>query len=107
MPIKKTTASTVFKFIVEDGKIIMGNVAYHKDLVSNEKKVSGGGMFNINKKDELIRFFGSSYKYGWPDVEEVKAAVNNWKVYIQKGKLLGKDYKITIDTQFEGSIKLN
>lgn len=44
------------KFIIEDDKLIFSKCNLHKELVRNEKKVQGGGLFKFiyDTQTELI-----------------------------------------------------
>lgn len=69
------------KFIVEDGCIIMCKVTYHKELVTDKELVRGGGSFMFTDDNKGIKFYGSSYDFGAPYLEDIQKAFKECKVY--------------------------
>jgi len=108
MPIKKTTHNIVPKYIIQNNRVVIGKVAYHKDLITGKIGVQGGGMFIINHKEATLLLYGDSYKLGPPDMDALKKAVKNWKIYTNKSckVLLDDKFTISIKTR-DGIITLN
>lgn len=67
------------KFIIEDNNLILGRVEYHKELVTDETLVCGGGWFTI--KNDIIRLYGDSFDFGQPTLEDIKNCIENNNVY--------------------------
>lgn len=72
------------KFIIEDGNLILSKCIYHKDLVTDETKVKGGGMFKYNPDKNMFTFYGVSFDYGPAEVEDIKACIEAGRVYSDK-----------------------
>ena len=68
-------------FIVEDGKIKIGKVRFHKDLAENKDNVRGGGEFKLNKDDRTFTLFGKSHDFGPADKDEVQALIDQDQVW--------------------------
>jgi len=109
MPIKKVMSNQVLKYILEDNKLVMGKVAYHKELAKNVDKVQGGGMYRTDITKRTVILFGDSYKFGPPDLKALQSAIDNWKVYtsVKQNHKLDARYKISIQTAGKGIILLN
>lgn len=93
------------KFIIEDGKLIIGKVFYHKDLCTDPTKVKGGGWF-YNKDINEIVFHKDSHDFGKASLEDVKSCVINNCVVDKRGDKILIGYKFYYDTGSE-LIKLN
>lgn len=72
------------KWILEDGKIVIGKVTYHYQLCSydgpleNQRKhVSGGGAFLYNPEDDSFLLYGISSDFSQCEREAVQFAVDN------------------------------
>jgi len=98
----------VNKYIVEDDCIVMAKCDYHKQLVIDNTKVQGGGMFTLDTKKKTIIFYGDSYKFGGVDKEDMQRAVNDKKIYMgrKRKKFPYTEYKLIIIFNKE-HIKLN
>lgn len=75
------------KFIVTIDRFVMGNVDYHKDLVSRgsgdaSKPVLGGGRWETDNDNNILYLWGSSVDYGWASPEQVKRAIESEETYI-------------------------
>lgn len=70
------------KFIIEDGKLIMMKVTYHKEIVTDATKVKGGGWFKFIPDKNLFVFFGESIDFGKAKFEDIKKCVENSQVYL-------------------------
>lgn len=67
------------KFIVEDGKLVIEKITFHKQLVVNKDNVRGGGWFHFIPETKTILLYGSSSDFGKAKLEDVsKAVVNGW-----------------------------
>ncbi len=69
------------KFIIEDGKLILMKVVYHKDIVKDKTKVRGGGSFRYLPETNTFVFSGSSYDFGTAKFEDIKSCVESGNVY--------------------------
>lgn len=69
------------KFIVEDDKLIIGKVSYHKDLVSDKEKVKGGGWWSLNKDTNTFTLKGDSHDYGRASIEDIKNCIDKGNVF--------------------------
>lgn len=61
------------KWIINDGNLIIGNVEIHDELHSGKmdrNKTIGGGKWLIDKKNNIMYFFGRSIDYGQVTKEE-------------------------------------
>jgi hypothetical protein len=65
------------KYIIEDGRLILGKVIFHKELVNDIAKVTGGGWFYFMSKDNTFLLYSSSHDFGQATLEQVKSAVDN------------------------------
>ena len=74
------------KFIIEDDCLIMMNVAYHSQIVTQKNKVNGGGWFLENELSNTYTFYGDSKDYGKASVEDIQACINNGKVFFSTCK---------------------
>ena len=61
------------KYILSKGKIILGVVDYHRQIVSDHTDTVGGGFWEI--KDDKLYLFGKSMDFGSPYIEDVKEAI--------------------------------
>lgn len=55
------------KFVIYEGKIILGRVDYHKDLLPpnyDVTKIDGGGVFTYCRENKVIVLSGSSHDFG-------------------------------------------
>jgi hypothetical protein len=63
------------KFLVSRSKLLLGNVSNHRDLLTNQKKIQGGGSWVYLKERKLIIFFGTSAEFGPVSFNEL---VKSW-----------------------------
>jgi len=82
------------KFIIEDGCLIIQKVTFHKDIVTDPTKVTGGGWFKFISEDSSFNFYGKSEDFGKATFEKIKECIQNKQVYKYKGKMLeiSEDY---------------
>ena len=95
------------KFIVESDELIIGKCTFHKELAENKDNVKGGGWFNYDHSKKTFTFFGESHDFGKAEIEDIKEAIENDKVYansMRSRKLT--DHKFIYYTGTE-CIKLN
>ena len=72
------------KFIIEDGKLILAKVTFHKELVTDQTKVKGGGWFRFINETNTFVLFGESNDFGKAKLEDIKQCVENNQVYNDK-----------------------
>ena len=91
------------KFIVEDGNLIMGKVEIHRNLVTDDAKVSGGGFFNYDYNNRSFIFSGYSFEYGKAMYDDIRECVLNNKVFSNKYLThnISKDYTFYYNTGTE------
>ena len=65
------------KYIIEDGKLFIGKVTFHKELAENINNVKGGGFFHFDTETNTFYLYGKSHDFGQAKIEDVKNAVNN------------------------------
>lgn len=88
--------------------LIMGKVDFHKRLALDKTMVRGGGWFTYNDEDKSFTFWGDSSDFGRASLENVKAAVENDKVFTNRylTHSIAKDFKFYYGRQSE-IVKLN
>jgi hypothetical protein len=59
--------------------LIVGKVSYHRQLLHPSLKVLGGGLWSI--VGNTMSLFGSSHEFGAFNIDDVKVAVENKRVY--------------------------
>lgn len=69
------------KFIIETDDelgdcLIIAKCTYHKQIVTDEKKVKGGGWWElVDNKTFLL--FGESHEFGRASIEDIKKCIEN------------------------------
>jgi hypothetical protein len=91
------------KFIIEGDRLVMSKVIYHKELVTDETKVKGGGWFKFDQATNTFIFSGSSFDFGQARIEDIKQCVESGNVFSYKfsDDSLTGDHKFAYDTQTE------
>lgn len=74
------------KFIIERDEeegdcLIISKVTYHRDLVTIKEEVKGGGWFHYDSEINAFTFYGESHDFGASTFEDIKACVENKKVF--------------------------
>jgi hypothetical protein len=97
------------KYIIEDGALIISNVTYHKEMVIDKTKVSGGGWFVMNNEHKTLLFRSYSADFGRATLEDVKKCVEDKKVYTNPFSEhdISDQYKIYYETESGEIIPLN
>jgi len=72
------------KFIIEDGKLILMKVTYHKEIVTDATKVKGGGWFRYLQFSDMFVFSGSSEDFGTAKFDDIKQCVVGGNVFSHK-----------------------
>lgn len=87
------------KFIIEDDRLIISKVTYHKDMVTNVEKVRGGGWFRYNADTKTFIFHGDSHDFGKAKMEDVARCVADDKVFTNRysPRSIATDYKFAYD----------
>lgn len=95
------------KFIVEGDNLIIAKCTFHKQLVTDESKVKGGGLWNWDKERREFKLYGESTDYGYASEEDVKACIKSGNVYFSYigGKQI-TDHTFYLNTGIE-TIQLN
>ena len=101
------------KFIIETDDeegdcLIIAKCTYHKQLVTFENKVKGGGWWELDKENSLFTLYGESFDFGKAKFEDVLNCVRNKKVFSSVSLLrnLTEDFKFQYKNQFGEIIKL-
>ena len=91
------------KYIIEDNNLILSKVGLHKELVTNDDLVKGGGWFRMNNDTKTFTFHGESFQYGRASLEDVKMCIEADKVFTNKHRThsIANDFKFVYDTQSE------
>jgi hypothetical protein len=63
------------KWIINNNEIIMGNVEFHKDLLTDHTKTIGGGYYYYDNDTETMLFYSSSSDFGSVTEEQFNNAV--------------------------------
>lgn len=73
------------KFIINSGKIIMGDVEYHADLLAKEEHrlTVGGGYFYFHTRHAVLFFYGSSSEFGYCTQEKFDEAIKNFEMPVK------------------------
>lgn len=69
------------KFIIQDDKLILMKVTFHKEIVTNPTNVKGGGWFKYVSETNTFIFSGDSYDFGKAKFDDIKQCVENGEVY--------------------------
>lgn len=65
------------KWIINEGRFKMANVAYHKDIARDHSTTKGGGFWNRDDENKTLYLWGVSSDFGYSDPEVVKEAIEN------------------------------
>ena len=68
------------KWIVNNNQLIIGNVKYHEDLLSPQRKrneTDGGGMWYLDRANKITYFWGVSQDFGGVSEETFQKAIDN------------------------------
>lgn len=82
------------KFIINNNKIILGDVIYHLELVTEglkKEETIGGGRYLVYPElyGDIVFFYGSSFEFGKLNKEQFDLALTNSQLLPE-----WKDYKI-------------
>lgn len=78
---------TIFpKFIIETDDelgdcLILAKCTYHKQLVTDIKKVKGGGWWTLDKDTSIFTLHGDSHDFGRAKIEDIANCVQHKKVF--------------------------
>ena len=75
------------KWIIEDSKLTLGKVTYHKQLAVNTKNVKGGGSFTLDSEAKTLLLWGKSHDFGSAELDLVKQAFDSGMMYTGARKL--------------------
>ena len=68
------------KFIIENGKLKMGRVGFHKEMATNWSDVIGGGWFRKNEDEKTMLFHDRSIDFGSVTFEQIKECFDNGNI---------------------------
>lgn len=91
------------KFIIEDDKLILMKVTYHKEIATDVSKVKGGGWFKYLKETNMFTLNGESHDFGKAKFEDIKKCVEECKVFSDNllYRNISKNHKFGYDTGTE------
>lgn len=91
------------KFIIEDGKLILMKVTYHKDMVTDKTKVKGGGWFVYSASDNTFTLSGENHDFGKATLEDIRQCIESGNVYSDNRlyRNISKNHKFKYDTGTE------
>jgi hypothetical protein len=74
------------KFIIEtdeqDGDcLIISKCTYHRQLVTINEKVKGGGWWTLDRDNKIFTLFGQSEEFGRAKIEDIADCVQRKKVF--------------------------
>lgn len=65
------------KWVINDDWLILGDVEFHEDLLSGDRKqrnTAGGGRWHVDRERKVIFFYGKSIDFGQATKEEFEHA---------------------------------
>lgn len=86
------------KWIINDGRLILGYVEYHSELGGkgiDHKKTIGGGVFEWDRQKDIVYFWGASTDYGMienKDVFEKSVANSHIPSSFKKSKFMFSNF---------------
>lgn len=91
------------KFVIVDGELIMGHVAYHKHLSDHPHRIIGGGWFRHYPESKSYVFHGESFDFGPVDPRYIKQCITKNTVfrYRNNSKELIQDHTFYFDNESE------
>lgn len=60
------------KWIINENRLVLGNVPFHFNLASSHKNTKGGGRYYYEKESNTLILFGESGDFGKAKLEDVK-----------------------------------
>lgn len=69
------------KFIVENGKLIIGKVCFHRELAKDEKNVVGGGWWKFDHQTSTFSLYGQSEDFGPVEKSILEKCIADNEVY--------------------------
>lgn len=64
------------KFIINDNRIIVGQVEFHSDLMKDHEKTIGGGYWFFDHLSNTMYFYGASTQFGALTREQIQNATS-------------------------------
>lgn len=94
------------KFIIETDDelgdcLIIARCTFHKQLVTDEKKVKGGGWWR--KENDTFILFGCSTDFGAATIENIKSCIDKKNVFTNSGLYcsIADEFSFSYDTRTE------
>lgn len=96
------------KFIVQEDRLIIGKVVYHKQLSNDKSKIKGGGYYRYDteNKEFILDLTTSSFDFGHASLDDIKKAVSLGNIGNKHIPDAYSDHKIKVWTGSE-NILLN
>ena len=98
------------KFIIsKNGRLILGNVEYHFELIpKGEINCHGGGFWEIDEENKILNLSGESSDFGVPKFEYLKDGYGDYKILYEGSKvILDKDEESNHYTEKTGRKTIN
>ena len=78
------------KFIIsKNGRLILGNVEYHFELIpKGEINCHGGGFWKIDEENKILNLSGESSDFGVPKFEYLKDGYGDYKILYEGDEVI-------------------
>ncbi len=63
------------KFIINNGNLVVGNVQFHKELITNHSTTRGGGWWHLDRGNGIMYLYNRSIDFGQAQREDVIKAI--------------------------------
>jgi len=91
------------KFIINDNRIIIGQVEFHYQLATDHSKTIGGGLWFYDHLSDTMYLYGASTDYGPVTFDQVR---NAWS-YSLEGKTIMFSHQFDLEKVLKESICIN
>lgn len=96
------------KFVIQGNHLIIGKVAFHKDMVNfTGDKMKGGGWFDFHLKSKTFTFYGESVDFGKATIEDIKECIKLGYVGNLVHYRMYSDFNFYYDMNGDGKIIIN
>ena len=85
------------KFIIQDDKLILGMVKFHRDLVTDVKKVKGGGWWRLNEENKTIILSDKSEDFGRASISDTQSCIKNKQIFTTEFNPEEYTFKYSLD----------
>ena len=91
------------KFIINDNRLIFGDVNFHSDLCKDHSKTIGGGLWFYDHLSDTMYLYGASTEYGPVTIDQIR---NAWS-YSLEGKQIMFTHHFELGRVFKESMPVN